>query len=62
MEQRTQVNIQCPLCHGRQFLEIEVEEKLLKSPLAREIQGHLEAWLASRCPDHLGAILNVSKN
>ena len=62
MEQRAQVPVECPNCHWRHFLEIEIDEDFLKSPVAREIQGHLEAWLASRCPDHLGPILKLSKN
>lgn len=62
MEQRAQVGVECPRCHWRQFLEVNVEESLLKSPYAQEIQQHLEEWLASRCPDHLGPILEVSGN
>jgi hypothetical protein len=43
-------------------MEVEADVKLLKSPLYEEIRHQLEAWLRSRCPDHLGAIANMSKN
>jgi hypothetical protein len=62
VEQRTQVGVECPQCHWRQFMEIEVDSQLLKSPLALEIRHHLEEWVKSRCPDHLGALLEFSKN
>jgi hypothetical protein len=41
---------------------MEIDERFLKSPIAGQIKGHLEAWVASRCPDHLGPFLKVSKN
>lgn len=60
MEHRAQVPVQCPVCHWRHFLEIQAEEW---DPAAgSEIRKHLEAWIASRCPDHLGPILEMSKN
>jgi hypothetical protein len=62
MEHRTQVPVECPACHWRQFVEVNLDHSLLDSPQAREIQGHLEEWLRSRCPDHLGPILEFSKN
>ena len=62
VEQRAQVGVECPQCHCKQFMEMEVESELLKSPIAKEIKAHLEAWLASRCPDHLGIIARMSKN
>ena len=43
-------------------MEIEVDSSLLKTPVAREIQAHLQAWIASRCPDHLNVIAQKSKN
>ncbi len=43
-------------------MEIEIDAEFLNSPLAKEIRAHLEAWIASRCPDHLGPILKMSKN
>jgi hypothetical protein len=62
MEHRTQVGVECPLCHWRQFMEIEVDERLLHSPLAADIQHHLEEWMRSRCPNHLGEFLKASRN
>jgi hypothetical protein len=41
-------------------MEIEAE---VNDPAAGSVlQKHLEAWIASRCPDHLGPILEMSKN
>ena len=62
MEQRARVRVECPQCHRCQFMEAEIDEFLLNSPLFGEIQNHLEAWLRDRCPDHLGAIAKMSKN
>jgi len=62
VEQRTQVRVECPQCHRPQFIEAEIDELLLKSPLFADIQSQLEAWLKDRCPDHLGAIAKMSKN
>ena len=60
MEHRAQVPVQCPVCNWRHFMEIEAE---VTDPAARSVlQKHLEAWIASRCPDHLGPILEMSKN
>jgi hypothetical protein len=41
-------------------LEIGVEEGDFAA--GAELRKHLEAWIASRCPDHLGPILETSKN
>jgi hypothetical protein len=62
MEERTQVRIECPVCHRRQFIEMEVDSGLLRSPLAEEFRKHLVEWVISRCPDHLGPLVNLSKN
>lgn len=62
MEQRTQVSVKCPVCHWRNLIEMEVDDSLMKSPLRLEIQNQLEAWMASRCPDHLGSIAQMSRN
>ncbi len=62
MEHRGQIKIECPQCHWQHFLEINLDKPLPGSPFAKEIRAHLEAWLASRCPDHLGPILKYSKN
>jgi hypothetical protein len=62
MEHRAQVGIECPQCHARQFLEIQLEKPVDNSPAVQEIHRQLEAWIASRCPDHLGPLLKPSKN
>lgn len=62
MEHRAQVGVQCPLCQGRHFLEVELDDRLLNTPDFSEIKAQLEAWLASRCPDHITPILELSKN
>lgn len=59
---RAQVGVECPFCHWRYFQEIQLEDPLAESPLEKEIRGHLESWLGSKCPDHLGAIAQLSKN
>jgi hypothetical protein len=59
---RTQVGIECPTCHARQFLEIQIESPVSNSRAAEEIRRQLELWIASRCPDHLGPILKTSMN
>jgi hypothetical protein len=60
MEHRAQVPVECPVCKWRHFLEIEVEDRDLTA--GSEVRKHLEAWIASRCPDHLGPIFEMSKN
>jgi len=60
MEHRAHVPVQCPVCKWRHFMEVETEDLDLKSGGA--LREHLEAWIASRCPDHLGPILEMSKN
>lgn len=62
MEHRAQVGIECPTCHLRQFVEVQLENPLSDSPMAEFIRAQLAAWLASRCPDHLVPILEQSKN
>jgi hypothetical protein len=57
-----QVGVVCPTCSRRHFLEVGADDSLLNSPAGREIRAHLEAWLASRCPDHLGQIAQISRN
>ena len=41
-------------------MEIEVED--FAQAGGPELRKHLEAWIATRCPDHLGPILEISKN
>jgi hypothetical protein len=59
---RAQVGIECPTCHARQFMEIQIDSPLNNSRAAEEIRRQLEVWIASRCPDHLGPILKASMN
>jgi len=59
---RAQVGVECPFCHWRHFQEIQIDNPLIESPMEKEIRAHLEAWLGSHCPDHLGAIAELSKN
>ncbi|MGO8791245.1 MAG: hypothetical protein ACLQVL_28205 [Terriglobia bacterium] len=60
MEHRAQVPVQCPVCNWRQFVEVEVED--FDKVAGAELRQHLEAWIASRCPDHLRPILDMTKN
>lgn len=57
-----QVGVECPQCHWKQFVEVQLEQPRMDHPLALEIRRQLEAWMASRCPDHLNAISMLSKN
>jgi hypothetical protein len=59
---RAQVGIECPQCHVRQFMEIQLDKPMNNSPAVEEIRRQLEEWIASRCPDHLGPILRSSLN
>jgi len=56
------VGVECPRCHWRQFVEVNLDKPQMDSPMAREIRAQLEAWMASRCPDHLNAISSLSRN
>ncbi len=62
MEHRAHVGVECPQCHGKQFVEVQFDGPFDLSPLARELRAQLEAWMASRCPDHLSVMPNFSKN
>jgi len=62
MEHRAHLGVECPQCHGMQFVEVQFDQPLELSPLAREIRSQLEAWIASRCPDHLSVMPWFSKN
>lgn len=57
-----QVGVECPQCHWKQFVEVQLEQPAMDHPIALEIRRQLEAWMASRCPDHLNAISLLSKN
>jgi len=62
MEQRAQVPIECPQCHWKHFVEMEIDVRMIQSPLYAKIRKELEEWIRSRCPDHLGVIAGLSKN
>lgn len=62
MEHRARVGVECPQCHSRQFVEIQLDRPPEDYPLAREIRAQLEAWVASRCPEHLAPLLRLTKN
>lgn len=61
---RAQVGVECPQCHFKHFMEVDFdrEKELRNSPLALEIRAQLEAWMVSRCPDHLGVISQLARN
>ena len=61
-EYRAWVGVECPRCRQGQFFDLQIEQPLVNAPAAIEIRRQLEAWLASRCPNHLGPILKYSKN
>lgn len=61
-EHRAQLGVECPQCHFRQFVEVEFDQSELKSPLVGEIREELQAWMASRCPEHLTSTLPRMKN
>jgi len=62
MEQHAHVPVECPQCHWKQFMEVEIDPRMIQSPLYKKIQQELEEWIRSRCPDHLGVIAGLSKN
>jgi hypothetical protein len=43
-------------------MELGLDQAIMDTPVAREIQRQLQEWLRSRCPDHLGAIMEKMKN
>lgn len=57
-----QVGVECPHCHWKQLVSVPLEKAQMNHPMALEIRRHLEAWMGSRCPDHLNAIPALSKN
>lgn len=59
---RAQVGVECPFCHWKYFQEIQLDGPVTEPPMAGEIRKHLEAWLGTHCPDHLGAIAELSRN
>jgi hypothetical protein len=63
-QHRAHVGVECPQCHFRQFMEVDsdLEATLKDSQVTRKIFAELQAWMLSRCPDHLRAIAGMSKN
>ncbi|MGH9377721.1 MAG: hypothetical protein ACRD1I_02865 [Terriglobia bacterium] len=57
-----QVGVECPHCHWKQLVNVQLEKPQINHPMALEIRRHLEAWMGSRCPDHLNVIPALSKN
>jgi hypothetical protein len=43
-------------------MELGLDQAIMDTPVAREIQHHLQEWLRSRCPDHLDPIMAKMKN
>ena len=43
-------------------MELSLDQAIINTPAAREIQRQLQEWLRARCPDHLGAIMEKMKN
>lgn len=61
-EHRAQLGVECPRCHFRQFVEVEFDKPELDPPQVAEIRMQLQAWMASRCPEHLISTLGHAKN
>ena len=59
---RAHVGVECPCCHWKQLMEIDLDKTHIDTPMAQQIRSHLAAWMASHCPDHLNVISNLSKN
>jgi len=64
LEHRAQVGVECPQCHFRQFMEVDSDlvDTFKDSQVAKKIYAELQAWVVSRCPEHLRAISGMSKN
>jgi len=60
VDHRVRIPVVCAHCQWRHFLEVELEN--LESAAPAELRTQLESWVASRCPDHLGPILYMSRN
>ena len=43
-------------------MELSLDQAIMDSPMAKEIQHQLQEWLRSRCPDHLGPIMEKMRN
>jgi hypothetical protein len=62
VQHRAHLGVECPQCHWRHFVEVNLDQSLADGPYGKEIQAHIQEWLRSRCPDHLGTFLKFSKN
>ena len=62
VQHRARLGVECPQCHWRHFLEVNLDRSLVDGPYGQEMQAHIQEWLRSHCPDHLGTFLNFSKN
>jgi len=63
-QHRTHVGVECPQCHFREFMEVDSDlgGTFNDNAVARKIYAELQAWMVSRCPDHLKAISRLSRN
>jgi hypothetical protein len=63
-QHRAQVGVECPQCHYREFVEVDSDlvGTFQDSKVARSIHAELQAWMLSRCPQHLRTITSMSKN
>lgn len=63
-QHRAHVGVECPQCHFRQFMEVDSDlaGTLNDSKVTGKIFAELQAWMRSRCPDHLRAIAGMSRN
>ncbi len=63
-QHRAQVGVECPQCHFRQFMEVDSDlgGALSDNVVARKIYAELQAWMVSRCPEHLRVISGMSRN
>lgn len=60
VDHRARVPVECPICHWKHFQEVEIED--FDAVAAADVRKHLEAWLATRCPQHFGPFIEISKN
>ena len=54
--------VECPVCHTRRFLDVQLDEPIQSPELQKIIRDQLAAWMASHCPEHLSALLKFSRN
>ncbi len=62
VQHRAQLPVQCPVCNWKHFIEVNLDKSLLDSPYGKEMQQHIQEWLRSRCPEHLGPIMETTRN